>query len=774
MGKFYSSLKTLRPVQILVLVFALFASGGATYAGFEYSSRGVAGSLDENQQLVPISYGDLVRQVTTSGSLEFPEREAMSFGTAGTVGRLLVRQGETVTAGQELARLDPDTAATLAQSVAQAQVDVIAAQEALDELVKPTDLSLAQARQKIASAEFDLQAAGEALDDLVNSTTLSLAQALQKVASAEFALQTANEALDEANIPFSSDEIKTQEQAVASARLKVQEAEESLGLLGRSYSQSLAQALLNRADADKVLVDAKSALDAYETANFLRLEQDRVDQALAQKLYDDTVLELESLLDSQAAGVTGIEGPIQQLQELLLPDRKERLDAANAELVLLEQLTAEKDKAVSDLAEATAALADLGADGVTPPVETQSAEIENARANLESVQASGLDATVAAAELAALRLGLSAIESGADPVEVSSLEADIVQAWAKLGEEELNLEDMIAGPDGVSVTLRSTEIDVAVASLEQANQDLRDLLSPNAEGLALLESGLVSVSVGNESGLIAVPDAIEVALLSNEIDVAVASLEQANQALVNLLSPNAADRALLESKLTAAQTAYTAAQEKLEAVSIKAPFDGFISVVSVSEGDQVGANAEIVEVVDPSVVEMDGVVDEVDILLLSVGIAASVTVDAMPGRTLEGFVSEIASTANVQQGVVTYSVQIQFQIPDDVEFKEGLSAVADLVLEQQLNVLLIPQQAIFGSFQAPTVMLETESGIEESPVILGETDGFWTEVQAGLEEGDRVVIQNAQVSDDPFQALRDRFRGGGGGIGGGGAFPRGR
>ena len=152
----------------------------------------MAGSLDENQQLVPISYGDLVRQVTTSGSLEFPEREAMSFGTAGTVGRLLVRQGETVTAGQELARLDPDTAATLAQSVAQAQVDVIAAQEALDELVKPTDLSLAQARQKIASAEFDLQAAGEALDDLLNSTTLSLAQALQKVASAEFALQTAN------------------------------------------------------------------------------------------------------------------------------------------------------------------------------------------------------------------------------------------------------------------------------------------------------------------------------------------------------------------------------------------------------------------------------------------------------------------------------------------------------------------------------------------------------------------------------------------------------
>ena len=111
---------------------------------------------------------------------------------------------------------------------------------------------------------------------------------------------------------------------------------------------------------------------------------------------------------------------------------------------------------------------------------------------MDSVQDSGLDATVAEAELAALRLGLSAIESGADPVAVRLLEADIVQAWAKLGEEELNLEDMIAGPDGVSVTLRSTEIDVAVASLEQANQDLRDLLSPNAADLALLESRLAA------------------------------------------------------------------------------------------------------------------------------------------------------------------------------------------------------------------------------------------------------------------------------------------
>ncbi len=773
MGKFYSSLKTLRPVQILVLVFALLASGAATYAGYELSSRSPSSGLGEDQQLIPIGFGDLVRQVTTSGSLEFPERETMSFGTAGIVDRLLVKSGQQVTAGQELARLDPDTAATLAQSVAQAQVDVIAAQEALDELVKPTDLSLAQAGRDVAAAKFDLQTAEKASVDLLNSTTLDLAQALQKVASAEFNLQAANEALEDANIPFSREEIKTQEQSVASARLQAQEAEKTLALLGRSVSQSLAQALLDKADADKILVDAKSALEAYETANRIKLEQNRVDQAFVQKIYDDTVLELDRLLDSQAAGTTGLEGPIQQFQDLLL-DRQERLDSANAELVRLEQLIAEKDKAESDSAEATAALADLDTSGVAPAVESQLAEIDVARANLESVQASRLDATVAEAELAAFILGLSAIESGADPVKVGLLEADIVQALANLSKEELDLADMIAGADGVAVALRSSEVDLMVASLEQAIQDLRDLLLRGGGDLSSSESRLVSLPQGDSADLLVLPDPVAMALRSKEIEVAAASLERANQDLEDLLSPSPADLALLESKLTAAQWAYASALEKLEGALIKAPFDGFISVVSVSEGDQVGANAGIVEVVDPSVVEMDGIVDEIDILLLSEGLIASVTVDALPGQILEGFVSEIASVANIQQGVVTYPVRVRVQIPDGLQLRDGLSAVADLILQQQLNVLLIPQQAIVGSFQAPTVMVETESGIVERPITLGNSDGFWTEVQAGLEEGDRVVIQNAQVSDDPFQALRDRFRGGGGGIGGGGAFPGGR
>jgi RND family efflux transporter MFP subunit len=761
--KFYASLKTLRLVQTVALVIVLVVSGGATYAGYELSSRGPSGGLEEDQQLIPIGFGDLVRQVTTSGSLEFPNREILTFGTAGKVDQLIVRDGQSVTAGQELARLDSATAAGLAQSVAQAQVDVIAAQKLFDDLANPTELSLSQARRKVASAEFDLQTAREASNDLSNSAVLDLAQTRQKVAKAEFDLKAANEALDEANIPFSAEEIKTQEQSVAAARLNVEDAEEVLGGLGVSFSLSLAQALLNQADAKAALVSATNALDAYESANTNLLSQGRLDQASAQATFDEISSQLDSLLAAQASGGIGLEGSIKQTGEFLLRFQ-ENLDEANAVFVPLEQLTTKKEKEESDLAEAASDLANLGSGATTSAIDAQLEKIETARANVAAVVASGSDATVAEAVLAARKLGLSAIESGAGSAQVNLLETDFVQAWAKLGKEEDSLVDMIAGPDSFTVELRTREIDVATATLAKATLDLEYLLSITAEDAVQLGSSLGTA-----------PNPVDLALRARDIEVALASLDQAQSDLAVVLSPDAADLALLKSKLAAAQSTLTAAVEKLDDASIRAPFTGFISLVSVSEGDQVGANAAIVEVVDPSLVEMDGIVDEVDILLLSEGLLASVTIDALPGRVLQGFVSEIAPVANIQQGVVTYPVRVQVDVPDDLQLRDGLSAVAGLVLEQQLNVLLIPQQAIFGNFQAPTVKLETASGIVERIVVLGDSDGFWTEVVEGLQEGDRVVMQSAQVSDDPFQALRDRFRGGGGGgIGGGGALPRGR
>ena len=95
---------------------------------------------------------------------------------------------------------------------------------------------------------------------------------------------------------------------------------------------------------------------------------------------------------------------------------------------------------------------------------------------------------------------------------------------------------------------------------------------------------------------------------------------------------------------------------------------------------------------------------------------------------------------------MTYPVGIRLQIPPGIDLREGLTATAGIVLRQENNVLLIPQQAIHGTFQQPTVMVINNGSIEERPVLLGNSDDFWVVVSGGLEEGEQIVIESQDAS----------------------------
>ena len=123
-----------------------------------------------------------------------------------------------------------------------------------------------------------------------------------------------------------------------------------------------------------------------------------------------------------------------------------------------------------------------------------------------------------------------------------------------------------------------------------------------------------------------------------------------------------------------AQAALDAALQRLEDATLQAPMAGTVSLVNVEAGQAVNANTTVVEVVDPSVVEVDGVVDEIDVLFIRQGARAEVTLDALPGQVLEGIVSEIGSAAINQQGVVSYPIRILLQVPAGVDLREGLTA----------------------------------------------------------------------------------------------------
>ena len=83
--------------------------------------------------------------------------------------------------------------------------------------------------------------------------------------------------------------------------------------------------------------------------------------------------------------------------------------------------------------------------------------------------------------------------------------------------------------------------------------------------------------------------------------------------------------ALREADVASAQLALDTALQRLEGATLRAPMAGFVSLVSVEAGQEVNPRIPVVEVVDPTIVEVDAIVDEIDVLFVQEGAQAQVT-----------------------------------------------------------------------------------------------------------------------------------------------------
>ncbi len=175
-------------IAFFVICLLLLAGAGTIYA----SGDGLAGLLPSTQgadaagsitQAVA-STGDLTVSVNGTGELVPVSQVALGFQQAGTLSELNVAPGTAVKAGDVLARLQVNqTEAELADTLASANLAVVIAQQALDELYATADKTRAEALLRLEQAQI-------ALDD-VQDNSLRLAQAQQAVAEADQAIEAA-------------------------------------------------------------------------------------------------------------------------------------------------------------------------------------------------------------------------------------------------------------------------------------------------------------------------------------------------------------------------------------------------------------------------------------------------------------------------------------------------------------------------------------------------------------------------------------------------------
>ncbi len=145
------------------------------------------------------------------------------------------------------------------------------------------------------------------------------------------------------------------------------------------------------------------------------------------------------------------------------------------------------------------------------------------------------------------------------------------------------------------------------------------------------------------------------------------------------------------------EAALAAARNDLDKTKITAPVDGVVISRQIDAGQTVAAslNAPTLFTIAQDLREMqvEVAIDESDIGRIRTDQQVTFTVDAFPGRTFQGRVTQIRKAAQSVQNVVTYTVVVGTQNPS-LTLVPGMTANVRIVTDQRDNVLKVPNAAL--------------------------------------------------------------------------------
>lgn len=276
------------------------------------------------------------------------------------------------------------------------------------------------------------------------------------------------------------------------------------------------------------------------------------------------------------------------------------------------------------------------------------------------------------------------------------------------------------------------QIQQAEAALVDAQAALDALHNPTATALAQAKASLASAQA-NLANLKKGATTVELAQAEAQVTQAQGSLDALTA------PPTAAELASAEASVLQAQVALDTAQRNLEQATLKAPFDGVVSAVSVTPGSTASTGSAAVTIVDRSAMHVDISLSETDAAEVEAGQPVTLTFDAVPDVTLYGTVATVAPSATTSQNVVTYPVQITFD-PGTTPVKIGMSATAEIQVEEYKDAILVPSRAV-----------QTAGNTKVVTVLQGETP-VSVRVETGATSDGQTIILNCV--DTGAQCLR--------------------
>ncbi len=189
-------------------------------------------------------------------------------------------------------------------------------------------------------------------------------------------------------------------------------------------------------------------------------------------------------------------------------------------------------------------------------------------------------------------------------------------------------------------------------------------------------------------------------------------------------------------------------REAIASMTLISPISGIVLSRDTDKGSAViplssaYGGTVIMIIADVSEKHFRGDVDEADIGKVHLGLPARIFVEAYPDDPFQAKLTHISPQGREEEEIVNFEIRATIDDPEN-RLRFGMSADAELILEEHEDVLVIPEGAIIYEDEKTYVNVQDDSipeGMRKIEITKGISDGLQTEVLSGLEEGQVVVL----------------------------------
>lgn len=188
-------------------------------------------------------------------------------------------------------------------------------------------------------------------------------------------------------------------------------------------------------------------------------------------------------------------------------------------------------------------------------------------------------------------------------------------------------------------------------------------------------------------------------------------------------------------------------ESMLEKSNLYAPSAGMIGELKVEEGETITPNTLLGTHIMTEYVYAEFGVVERDVNKIALGQKARVFVDAYPDKTFEGVIENIAPVVGGTSRTAT--ARVRLENPERL-LLPGMFSRIRILLYSKKNTLVVPTDAIQGSEgdQFVYVIHADEEVAEKRAISVGYTRPDYSQVDAGISEGELVAVSGLERLDD--------------------------